>query len=34
MGKDQLGITYIAIIIYNQIDFNIIPFIQINGVIN
>lgn len=34
MGKDQLGITYIAIIIYNQIDFNINTFIQINGVIN
>lgn len=34
MGKDQAGITNIAILAYNQIDFNINTFIQIKGVIN
>lgn len=34
MGKDLPGITHIAILLYNQIDFNINTFIQIKGIIN
>lgn len=34
MGKDQPGITHIAIAIYNQVDLNINTFIQIKGAIN
>lgn len=34
MGKDLQGITHIAILLNNQVDFNKNTFIQIKGVIN
>lgn len=34
MGKDQPGITYIATLLYNQMNFNVNIFIHIKGIIN